>query len=83
MWTGRVENRRTNGNHPKKNSIVKIGQNTEMSPGDMSRLYVSENPVKDRQLTLVRETCKKYHNNKDVSCSRCLKFGANMKGIGR
>ena len=41
-----VVNRRTNGDHPNY-SIVKIGQNTEKSPGDLQRFGVSLAPLKD------------------------------------
>ena len=34
--TGRIENKRTSGNHP-DNSIIKIGQNTDKSPRDSRR----------------------------------------------
>ena len=34
-------------------SIIKIGQNTEKSPGDLRRLTVSQTPVKTHRLTLV------------------------------
>ena len=44
--TGRVGNRRMNGDHP-NNSIVKIGQNIEKSPGDPRRITVAQTPVKD------------------------------------
>ena len=40
--TGRVE---TVQNY----SIVKIGQNTEKSPGDLRRLVVSQTPMKNHQ----------------------------------
>ena len=34
-------------------SIVKIGQNTEKSPGDLRRLAVTQNLLKEHQLMLV------------------------------
>ena len=34
-------------------SIIENGQNTEKSPGDLSRLAVTQTPVKDHQLTLM------------------------------
>ena len=34
--TRRLKNQRTSGNHPDY-SIIKIGQNNEMSPGDLRR----------------------------------------------
>ena len=33
-------------------SIIEIGQNTEKGSGDLRRLAVSQNPVKDHQVTL-------------------------------
>ena len=45
-WTGRIENGRTNQNHPNY-SIVDIGQDTERIPGDLRRLAVTLTPVKD------------------------------------
>ena len=38
-------------------SIIKIGQNTEKSPGDLRKL-VNQTPVKDDQLTLLWKTLK-------------------------
>ena len=35
--TGELGNKRTSGNHP-NDSIIKIGQNTEKSPGDLRSL---------------------------------------------
>ena len=46
-----VENRRINRNHPNY-CIIKIGQDTEKSPGDLRRL-VTLTLVKDNQLILV------------------------------
>ena len=48
----RVGNRRTNQDYPDY-SIVKIGQNTQESPGDLKRLAVTQTPVNDHQLKLV------------------------------
>ena len=47
-----LENKRTRGDHPKY-SIVKIGKNTEKSPGDLRILAVIQNPVKDHLLKLM------------------------------
>ena len=47
--TGGLGNKRTSGDHPNDN-IIKIGQNTEKSPGDLRRLAVAQNPVKIHQL---------------------------------
>ena len=49
---GKVENRRTNRNHP-NNNIDKIGQNPEKNPGELRRLAVDQTPVKVHQLTPV------------------------------
>ena len=49
---GGLGNKRTNGDH-RSNSIVEIGQNTEVSPGDLRRIAVTQNPVENHELTLV------------------------------
>ena len=49
--TGGLENKWTSEDHPNY-IIVKIGQNTEKSPGNSSRFAVTQTPVKDHQLTL-------------------------------
>ena len=51
--TGRLRNQRTSRDHPDY-SITKIGQ----SPGDLRRLAVTQTPVKNHLLTLVRKTLK-------------------------
>ena len=48
--TGGLGNKRTSGDHPKY-YIIKNGQNTEKSLGDLRRLAVSQTPVKVNQLT--------------------------------
>ncbi len=42
--TGRLEKKSASGNHPNY-SIIKIGQNTEKSPGDLRRLAVTQTPI--------------------------------------
>ena len=49
---GSLGYKKASGNHP-KNSIIKIGQNTEKNPGYLRRLAVAQTPVKNLQLTLV------------------------------
>ena len=44
--TGRLGNKRASGDHPYY-CIVKIGQNTEKSPGDLRRFPLTQTPVKD------------------------------------
>ena len=56
--TGRLENKRASGDHPDY-SIIKIGLNTEKSPGDLRRLAVTQTPERNHQLTLVWKTLKK------------------------
>ena len=46
-----LEIRWTSGYHPDY-SIIKIGKNTEKSPGDLRRLTVSQTPGRNHQLTL-------------------------------
>ena len=43
--TGGLGNKRTSGDHPDYYS-VEISQNTEKSPGKLSRLVVTQTPVK-------------------------------------
>ena len=47
----RVGNQRTNRDHLNYR-IFEIGQNTEMSPGDLRRLTVTQTLLEDYQLTL-------------------------------
>ena len=44
--TGKLRNQRTSGNYADY-SIIKIGQNTGKSPGDLKRLAITQNPVKN------------------------------------
>ena len=47
-----VGNKRTRGDHANYN-IIKIGQNTEKSPGELRRLADSQTLVRNHQVTLV------------------------------
>ena len=38
-------------------SIIKIGQNSEKSPGDLRRFVFTRAPIKNHQLTLITKTC--------------------------
>ena len=49
---GRLRNQRTSRDHPDY-SITKISQNTELSPGVLRRLAVSQISVKSLLLTLM------------------------------
>ena len=55
--TRRLRYQKKSRDHPDY-SIVKIGQNTETSPGDLRRLAVTQIPVKDHQLTIVCKILK-------------------------
>ena len=61
--TGVFEDQRKKLDH-QDYRIVKIGQNTENSPGDLTRLAVSQIPAKDHQQTLVWKI-QKVNNNKN------------------
>ena len=50
--TGVLGNKRMSGSYP-NDGIIKIGKNTEMSPGDFRRLTVILTPVGNHHLTLV------------------------------
>ena len=52
--TGGLGNRRTSGNHPKY-CIIEIGQNTEKSSGDLKRLAITQTPVRNHQVSLMRK----------------------------
>ena len=52
-----IGNNSMSGDHSNY-SIIKIGQNTEKSPGYFMRLAVTQTPVKDNQLTLMWKSCK-------------------------
>ena len=55
--TGGLENKRMSGDHL-NHRIIKISQNTEKCPGDLRRLAVTQTPLINHQLTLVRKTLK-------------------------
>ena len=48
--TGRLGNKRTNGDHPNY-SIIKIGQNTFKNVGDLERLADTQIPARDSRVT--------------------------------
>ena len=47
------------------NSIIKIGQNSEESSGDLRRLVLSQTPVRNHQLTVAWKTLKGENKNYD------------------
>ena len=49
--TGGLGSWRTGGDHP-NDSIFENGQTTEMSPGDLRRLAVTQTSVKNHQLNV-------------------------------
>ena len=53
----RIGNKNTSGDHPNY-ILIKIGQNTEKSPGDLKKLDVTQTPVEYHQLILVWKTLK-------------------------
>ena len=56
--TGGLGNEKTTG-HPPNYSIIKIGQNTEKSPGDLRRLAVNQTPLRNHQLILAGKNSQK------------------------
>ena len=56
--TGGLGNQRTSRDHPDY-SIIKIGQNTQKSPGDFMRLGFIETSVRNRQLTPEKKISEK------------------------
>ena len=55
--TGRLETKRTCGNNLAY-CVIRIGQNTEKSPGDLKRFADTQISLKNYQLTLVWKTLK-------------------------
>ena len=64
--TGELWNKRRNEDY--QNRFIKIGQNTEKSPGDLRRLAVTQTPVRTHRLTLVWQTLKRVNNNNNHKC---------------
>ena len=58
--TGGLRNNRTSGDHPKY-GIIELDQNTEKSPGHLTRL-VTQTPVRNHQLTPVWKALKREDN---------------------
>ena len=56
--TGRLGNKRMNIDH-QDNRIIKIGQNTEKSPGDLRRFALTQTQVRNYQLTLILKNISK------------------------
>ena len=58
-WEGavRLGNKRTRGDY-QEYSIITIIQNNEKSPGDLRRLAITRNPLRNHHLTLVSKTLK-------------------------
>ena len=55
--TGGLGNKRSSEDHPNY-SIIKVGQNTEKSPGDLRKLTVTQTPTRNHRLTLVWKSRK-------------------------
>ena len=55
--TGGLGNMRTSGDLP-NDSIIKIGQNPENNPGDLRRHTITQTPMEDHQLILVKNSQK-------------------------
>ena len=55
--TRKLRNKCTSFDHPEY-CIIKIGQKSEKSPGDLRRLAATQTPVADHKLTLVWKTLK-------------------------
>ena len=72
---------RTGREHPAWR-MVKIGQDTEKSPGDLRSLAVTQTSVKDNHLTLVRKILKQYRNNNNGNKTRTRKKQQKNKNKG-
>ena len=76
--TGRIGNKRTSSDHSDY-SIIKISQNTEKGPGDSGRIAASQNPVRNRQITLMRKNLKGVNNNNLEFKKRVNQFWISQK----
>ena len=47
---GKLRNQKASGETNLDYSIIKMGQNTEKSPGNLRRFVVTQTPVKDHQV---------------------------------
>ena len=52
----------TGGRDEISQGTAKVGQNTEMSPGDLGWLTVAQTPVNDHQRTLMWKALKEWNN---------------------
>ena len=64
--TGGFGNKSTSRKRPNY-SIIKIGKNTEKSPGDLRRLAVTQTPEKTISLHWCEKLFKEYDNNSSVN----------------
>ena len=71
---GRVGNRRTRRDNP-NNSIVKVGQGTEMSSGDQMGLSVTKARVKNSQWTIM-------NNCTEISSDKLVRLNARRPRYG-
>ena len=74
--TGGLGNKRTSGDPPNY-SIVKIGLNTEKSPGDFWRLTVAQNLMRNYQLTMMWKT----HSYNEKSSKELLFSGTLLSKL--
>ena len=79
--TGRFWIQRASRDHPDY-SIVKIGQNTEKSPGDLIRLSITQTPVKGHQQELEwknrKELNENHPENVDIGMSENMKVNRKL-----
>ena len=76
--TGRLRNQKTS-TYYSDNSIIKIGQNTEKSPGDLMRVAVTQTPVKSSKLTRCERLSKEYNDNNSRVLETCYLSNSNKK----
>ena len=78
--TGGPRNERTRGDDLDYR-IINIGQNTEKSPGDLSKPAVTETPVENHQLTLVWKTLYYIAQSSSLGQFWCRRFQCGQHSV--
>ena len=73
-------NKETSGAHPDYN-IIKIDQNTEESPGNMRRLSITQNPVKNHRFTYWCVKFENVYNNNNNTHQKTRPYNNEKKKI--
>ena len=78
--TGRLRNPKTSRD-PSDYSITKIGQNTELSPGDLKRLNVTQTPEKKTSAIVAVKNSQRNNNNNNNNNNNCYYYFKNTPSV--